>query len=237
MKTVFRPLYQQVYETLTQRLKDGVWRPNDVLPSEFALADELGVSQGTVRKALNAMVAEQLLIRHQGKGTFVAGHTQASSLYRFFRWRKSQGESLVPTTEVIAKKRRRATREEDAIFNIASGESVCELVRLRSLLGQATLLEFVVQPLSVFPDIDTLESLPNSLYTLYQDRYGVSIIQAKDELSAVPMPEKYAHYLDLQAESPVLCVSRQSINIDGRVVEWSRAYGSTQQFVYAVNLR
>ena len=79
----FQPLYKQVYDHLTGRLVEGHWKPAEPLPSEMALAQQLGVSQGTVRKALNQMVTENLLERRQGKGTYVAEHTQESSLFRF----------------------------------------------------------------------------------------------------------------------------------------------------------
>ena len=80
----FQPLYKQVYDVLVRRIAEGAWRPAEALPSEQALAAELNVSQGTVRKALDALVAENLVYRRQGKGTYVAEHTQEHALFRFF---------------------------------------------------------------------------------------------------------------------------------------------------------
>ena len=129
----FQPLYKQVYELLTARLVSGQWKASAPIPSEMALAKELGVSQGTVRKALNQMVAEQLLERQQGKGTFVAEHTQESSLFRFFRLREPHGESLIPRTQVLSSLRRAAKKNEREIFSLDSNEQVVELRRLRFL--------------------------------------------------------------------------------------------------------
>jgi GntR family transcriptional regulator len=95
----FQPLYKQVYDLLTARLVEGYWKPSQLLPSEMMLAEELGVSQGTVRKALNQMVAEKMLQRQQGKGTFVAEHTQESDLFRFFRLRDS-GSGIISSYSV-----------------------------------------------------------------------------------------------------------------------------------------
>ena len=154
LSTSFQPLYKQVYDLLVDRLANRHWKPSEPLPSEFALADELGVSQGTVRKALNQMVDEQLLTRRQGKGTFVAEHTQESSLFRFFRFKQPGGEKLIPDTEVIKKKVRTINAREVKILGLEKNEQVCEMIRVRSLLGIKTVLERVIQPLSIFPGID-----------------------------------------------------------------------------------
>ncbi len=230
----FQPLYKQVYSVLTARLVDGHWKPSEPIPSEMALAKELGVSQGTVRKALNQMVAENLLQRQQGKGTFVAEHTQESSLFRFFRLREPHGESLIPKTQVLASIRRAANAYERKMLNLDAKAQVVELLRLRFLLEEPVICEKVIQPLSVFPDIDKESVLPNSLYTLYQEKYGISIVSVNDELKATTLPEEFADHLGLPAGAPVLKVERASSHIDGRVVELSHAYCSTEHFIYSV---
>lgn len=233
----FQPLYKQVYDLLTARLVEGHWKPSESLPSEMALAEELGVSQGTVRKALNQMVAENLLERQQGKGTYVAEHTQASSLFRFFRLREPNGESLIPETRVLSSERRTPTAQERVQLKLEGKCQVVELRRLRFLQDEPAILEKIIQPLSVFPDIDKELEIPNSLYTLYQEKYGVSIVSVNDELRATQLPKAYAKPLGLAAGSPVLMVERSSISIDGRVVEWSQAFCSTEKFVYSVGIK
>lgn len=235
--TNFQPLYKQVYDLLTERLVNGDWKPSEPLPSEIALADQLGVSQGTVRKALNQMVAENLLLRRQGKGTFVAEHTQESSLFRFFRYREPSGESLIPVTKIISATRSVASDTVCAHLGLEPKAEVVEMVRVRSLRETATIVEKIYQPLSVFPDIDLQAEIPNSLYTLYQDKYGISIVEVHDEVHATSLPEEFAKYLNLQPGAPVLMVERASINIDGRTVEWSQSYSSSERFVYAVNFK
>lgn len=233
----FQPLYKQVYDLLTKRIVNGEWRPSQSLPSEMALADELGVSQGTVRKALDHMVAENLLFRRQGKGTYVAEHTQESSLFRFFRHREPNGSSLIPQTRVLSATRHLASEQEQAHLGLANTDQVVRMVRLRSLLDSPAIIETISQPLSVFPDIDKLAEVPNSLYTLYQEKYGISIVQVHDEIHATKLPLEFAEALELEADTPVLMVERASVNIDGRTVEWSQSYCSSEHFVYSVNLR
>jgi len=233
----FQPLYKQVYNLLTERIVSGELKPSALLPSEQALAAELGVSQGTVRKALNQMVAENLLHRRQGKGTYVSEHTQESSLFRFFRFREPGGENLIPQTKLVSMRRRICSQQEQSQLNLSDGESVVEMHRIRSLEGEAVIVERIIQPLSVFPDIDLEPSIPNSLYTLYQEKFGISIVEVREELRAVGLPAESADSLGLNVGTPVLCVERASINIDGRVVEWSQALCKTEHFVYSVSLK
>lgn len=233
----FQPLYKQVYTLLTKRLVDHYWKPSEPLPSEMALAKELGVSQGTVRKALNQMVSENLLERRQGKGTYVAEHTSERSLTRFWRLQTPGGETSFPETRILNSRRRQANSHECKALDLDIDALVVELTRLRFMNKEPVVIENVIQPLSIFPDIDKVPNLPNALYSLYQEKYGITVISVHDELRAVEMPAEYAEQLKLDAGAPVLMIERTSINIDGRAVEWSQAYCRTDHFVYGVNLR
>lgn len=233
----FQPLYKQVYDSLIKRLSEGYWKPGAALPSEFALADELGVSQGTVRKALNQLVIENILLRRQGKGTFVSEHTHESSMFRFFRYREVGGKDLIPSTRVIGIEKREANEQEANKLDLGELKTVMEVSRIRSINNTPAIFERVLQPLAVFPGIDQERELPNSLYTLYQEKYNISVVEVRDDLKAVSLPEDIATHINLEANTPVLMTERSSINIDGRVVEWSVAYCSTENFVYSVSLK
>src|SRR3954454_13988688 len=130
----FRPLYRQVRDTLVRRIADGVWRPGQLLPSEPELAVDLGVSQGTVRKALDEMTAENLVIRRQGRGTFVAKHDDARMLFQFFKLVPDKGERQVPDSKVL---RISTESDPDAArqLHIAAAEPVVVIERLRLLAG------------------------------------------------------------------------------------------------------
>ena len=99
------------------------------------------------------------------------------------------------------------------------------------------MLEKVVQPLCVFPDIDKYQEIPNSLYSFYQDQYGISIVRVEEELQAATLNQEQADLLEVNSQDPVLLVQRASISIDGSIVEWSEALCSTEKFVYSVSLR
>lgn len=237
ISTKYQPLYQQVYNEIVKRIGDGYWRAGDILPSEFGLADELGVSQGTVRKALNQLVAENILRRRQGKGTYVSEHSHESSLYRFFRYREPGGDGVIPETEIKDIRRRKANEQEQQKLGLKTDEEVVEMIRLRSVKNKPMMFEKVIQPLSVFPGIDKVVEIPNSLYAFYQEEYGISIVEVRDELHAVSIDQEVAEQLQLEANSPALMTERSSVNIDGRVVEWSQAYCSSQNFVYSATLK
>ncbi len=237
LTTKYQPLYQQVYDEIVKRLSAGYWKAGDSLPSEFGLADELGVSQGTVRKALNQLVAENILRRRQGKGTYVAEHSNESSLYRFFRYREPGGESVIPETQILSVQKRSANEREQDKLSLSENLNVVEMVRLRSIHNKPAIYERVIQPLAVFPGIDQVQEFPNSLYGYYQEQYGISIVEVRDELHAVNLDAQVAEHLQLAVGSAALMTERSSINIDGRVVEWSQAYCSTDNFVYSVTLK
>src|SRR5450432_187735 len=93
----FRPLYAQVKALMIRRMLRGDWRPGALLPSEARLAAEFGVSQGTMRKALDEMATQNLVVRQQGRGTFIARHSQRGALFHFFHIRDESGIKELPT--------------------------------------------------------------------------------------------------------------------------------------------
>src|SRR5690606_120113 len=96
----YKPLYVQVRDTLVRRLIDGLWQPGQLIPSEIELAREVGVSQGTIRKALDAMTTENLLVRRQGRGTYVAEPEDGRMLFQFFRLVQDGVARSFPTSQV-----------------------------------------------------------------------------------------------------------------------------------------
>ncbi|MBY0421758.1 MAG: GntR family transcriptional regulator, partial [Parvularculaceae bacterium] len=127
----FRPLYQQVRELLLARIASGVWRPAESLPSEQTLAGELGVSHGTVRKALDSLAADNLVERRQGKGTYVVEHTQESAHFRFFKITHASGERAMPECRKSSILRRAAKAGERAKLDLAEGGEVFQIRRDR----------------------------------------------------------------------------------------------------------
>src|SRR5262245_54498881 len=104
----FRPLYEQIRILITQSLVAGEWKPGEAIPAEQELAARFRVSQGTVRKAIDELAAEHILVRRQGKGTFVASHNEPAYQYRFLRVMPDSGEKLHPVNHFVELKRGKA---------------------------------------------------------------------------------------------------------------------------------
>jgi GntR family transcriptional regulator len=233
----FRPLYRQVYDVLVRQIVEGTLKPAEALPSEQALAAQLGVSQGTVRKALDSMTAEGLVERHQGKGTFVAEHTQERALFRFFRLAYPGGGRAVPTSADEVIMAREASAAEASKLHIAPGTPVFDLQRTRVIDGKAAVRELIVVPQALVPGLDSLGVLPNALYTLYQRHYGLNIVAADEELHAdLAGPEDCAR-LPVGLGAAILHIERVALALDGTRVELRISRCVTNTLIYGVTLR
>lgn len=233
----FRPLYRQVYDYLVRQVVDGHWGPGEALPSEQALAAQLGVSQGTLRKALDVMTAEKLVERRQGKGTYVARHTQERALFRFFRLAWPDGPRATPSSsdETIAQ---RGAREAEARkLKILPGDRVFEVRRTRLIQGEPTIDETLILPQALFAGIDQHCPLPNALYELYQQSYGINIVSADEEVRADLARKDDIRRLRVPIGTPLLHIERVAVALDGTRVELRISRCDTRSLVYAVTLR
>lgn len=232
----YRPLYRQVYDIVVRKVAQGLWRPGEALPSEQALARELGVSQGTMRKVLDALTAEKLLERRQGKGTFIAENTQERALFRFFRMARPGGERLTPERGEETVRVRASRAAEQARLDLIRGERVVEIVRTRLIDGRPAIREIIILPAGLFPGIERQAALPNTLYSLYQTEFGVIIVAAREEISAVAATPEDHEVLDVPVGSPLLQIDRVALSLQERKVEWRLSRVRSDDLVFAVTL-
>lgn len=234
--TRFLPLYAQVKQHLIQRIVDQVWSPGSLLPSENHLAVELGVSQGTVRKALDEMAAEKLVVRRQGRGTFVAEHTQEQALFHFFHLVDAEDQLIPPTSEVISIRNASPNRLEMKRLDLSANDKVTRVIRLRLLNAKPAIIETLSVPAHLVPGLADQKPLPNSLYSLYQRVYGISVLRAVDHLSACIADEKDAELLNIKPGQALLEIERTAMSIDGRKIELRVSRVLTDQCSYRVEL-
>ncbi len=238
MRPGLGPLYRQVKQRVIRNLIDEVWKPGDMLPSEPRLAESFGVSPGTVRRALDELVAENLLVRQQGKGTVVSRHDPERSLFHFFRLVDAVGERPTPSSRVLACGSRRAERAEATRLGLPTGAAVVVIDRVRSVAARPLLVERLVLPGRLFGALAELapEQLPNTLYTLYEERFGVTVYRAAERIRAVAADAREAGLLAVALATPLLEIDRLATTLDGAAVEWRLSRCRTDAHHYAVEL-
>jgi GntR family transcriptional regulator len=232
----FHPLYRQVRDLLVKRIVDGVWKPGEVLPNEFDIAADLGVSQGTVRKALDQLEAEKFVLRRQGKGTFVASHDEARILFQFFKLVPDSGVSEFPDSRILSVAAVAADARAGSALALRAGARVVRIERVRSLAGRICIFERILLPRALFPGIEKRD-LPNNLYELYRSDFGVTIVRASEKLKAIAAKPRDAKHLGLKARAPLLSVDRTAFADDGRPVEWRVSLCQTDTLHYLADLR
>lgn len=232
----FRPLYQQVHERLVGRLIDGTWPPGMALPSEQQLALELGVSQGTVRKALDAMTTEHLLVRAQGRGTFVAEVEDQRILFRYLRLVGDDESREIPESTVHSVREQKASSVARHRLTLQPGSAVWVIERSRMLGKRVAIAETIYVPSHRFPNLDRFSPLPNHIYALYASRFGITIGRVTERLKAIAASAKDAAVLKCKQGSPLLQVDRIAYSLDETPVEWRVSRCVTDTFYYLSEL-
>ncbi len=232
----FRPLYDQIKILLTQSLIAGEWKPGESIPSEMELAARFQVSQGTVRKAIDALATENILIRRQGKGTFVATHTEPKHQYRFLRIIPDKGNKnkVHPTTNFIDVKRGRASVEAANALDLKPGAPVTAIRRVLVFAGVPTILDEIVLSAVLFPNltIEKIRESRGSIYSFLETGYGLRMIRAEERLRAVAADAFAAGHLLVNEGAPLLCVDRIAFTYGDKPVEWRRGLCLTHGYSY-----
>lgn len=215
-----RPLYAQVRERLIERIRSGEWKPGQLIANEFEIAAEFGVSQGTARKAIGDLAAEGLVVRRQGRGTFVVEHTPAHVLFRFFNLFDEAGKAVFPDSRDLASELAMATAMERRALGLETGAQVIRITRTRTRDGSPLMRETISLPEVLFPGLATRLEMPNTLYDLFQKAYGVLVTRTDDRLSAAAADAETAAVLSVAAGTPLLRIDRIAYGLDGTPIEW-----------------
>lgn len=230
----FSPLYRQIKSLLLQRLESGEWRPGEAIPSESELAIRFNVSQGTVRKAIDEMAAENLLLRRQGKGTFVASHDDPRAFFRFLRLVPLAGGIEQAQSVPLECWRAKSGPEVARMLELNIGDPINIVRRLLKFSGKPVVVDEIYLPGSIFGTVtlDMLRDYQGSLYSFFEHQFGVRMIRAEERLRAVPADRASAELLKVAEGSPLLSVERVSFSYADKPVEWRRGLYSTSDHCY-----
>lgn len=253
----FAPLYQQIRSLMIKRLQAGEWKPGEPIPSETDLAVRYKVSQGTVRKAIDALAADNLLVRRQGRGTFVASHLEVRTQFRFLRIRPdelpqglvaasadSDSAAAVPgersvrgqvlRSQVLECRRLRGPADIARILQLRAGEPLVLVKRLLDLEGEPTVFDEIWLPGARFRGLsaDRLANYSGPLYALLETEFGTRMIRAEERIKAVPAPDEVARTLHVRMGTPLLRVDRVSRTYGEEPVEFRRGWCVTEHHHY-----
>jgi GntR family transcriptional regulator len=232
----FSPLYQQIKSLILRSLQAGEWRPGEAIPSELELAARFKVSQGTVRKAVDELAAENLLVRRQGKGTFVATHHEEHVQYRFLRLAPDQADALGGNAHrtFLDCRRLRAPAEVARALQLKQGEMVVEVRRVLHFSGQPVVLDDIWLPGHLFKGLtaERLSEYRGPMYALFESEFGVRMIRAEEKLRAVLADEEVGRVLDVAPGAPLLSVERLAYTYGDQPVELRRGLYRTDRHHY-----
>jgi GntR family transcriptional regulator len=233
----FSPLYQQIKSLISQSLQAGEWKSGSAIPSETELAGRYKVSQGTVRKAIDALATENLLIRRQGKGTFVATHAEQQVQYRFLRLFPEQGdlESQGPAQrQIVDCRKARASAQVARKLQLRSGDAVLQIQRVLSFADIPTILENIWLPAAPFKglDIERLRAYPGPMYALFESEFGMRMVRAQEEIRAVLGDNEQCKLLQTGPYVPLLSVERVAYTYNDMPMELRHALYRTDRHHY-----
>ena len=231
---IFSPLYQQIKALLLQSLSSGEWNAGDMIPSEVDLAAHFKVSQGTVRKAIDELASENLLVRRQGRGTFVATHQEAQIRFRFLSMQADNGQKFTTSSAVVAVDVILAPVGVCAHLGLADSDRVVQITRVLSFNGRAGVLEKIYLPEALFPNVtaDKLRAYKGTLYSWFESEFNVRMIRAVEQIRAVNAPESAAEYLNVASNEALLYVERISYTYADKPVEVRHGWYLTHDYFY-----
>ncbi|HYF60184.1 MAG TPA: GntR family transcriptional regulator [Burkholderiaceae bacterium] len=227
--------YAALAAALRERIVAGEWPPGTAMPAEDRLAGEHGVALGTLRRALELLADEGLIDRRHGRGTFVRSGLSGSTLLRFFRFGE---DGRLPTSRIVSRQPSTAVPEVAQRLDLARGEPVLRLQRVRSLDGEPCLVEDLWLPLPAFDALaqGAADDWGDLLYPVYAERCGVHVHRAVDTIRFDVLGARHARLLGLAPGHPCACVERVARDVAGRAVEFRRTRGDAHAFRYSVTL-
>jgi GntR family transcriptional regulator len=234
----FSPLYRQIKLLITRSLEAGEWKPGEAIPAETDLAQRYRVSQGTVRKAIDELADDNLLVRRQGKGTFVATHAEEKIQYRFLRLAPDDAKPRGMERHFLDCRRMRAPAPIARALELKGTEGAILVRRTLAQDAMPVVLDEIWLPAGLFKGLtaDRLTDYVGPMYGLFETEFGVRMIRAEEKIRAVAADAATASLLDVDAGTPLLSVERLSYTYGDKPVELRRGLYRTDRHYYRNSL-
>ena len=215
------PLYRVVKRSLLQAIESGAFPPGETLPSEAEIASQMGVSIGTLRRAVDELAAEHILVRRQGRGTFVATHNTDRFLFQFFHVERDDGRREAPLVDLVSFERLRAEEEPAQALQLRPGDPVIQIENRLRLQGMAVIYDRLTLPAGPFKGLTEkrFRERPSTIYQLYQSDFGITVVRAQERARARAADRNAARVLGLAVGLPVMQVNRTALTFGDRPVE------------------
>jgi GntR family transcriptional regulator len=228
------PLYRDVKRQLMEALTRGEWRPGEAIPAERRLSERYGISIGTVRKAIDELVADNILIRQQGRGTFVASHNRDRLLFYFFHIVPESGPKEYPEVRLLSFARAKADRMAAEKLALEVGDPVYRIRNLLCLAGKPVIVDDVTLPAARFAGLSERQfrDRPSTIYNLYQEAFGVSVVRTSERLRATLADSETAALLGLRKHAPLLQIRRVALTYNDVPVEFRVSLVDTERYEY-----
>jgi GntR family transcriptional regulator len=232
------PLYKDVKRQLMEALTRGEWKPGEAIPAERRLSERFGISIGTVRKAIDELVAENILIRQQGRGTYVSSHNRDRLLFYFFHVIPEAGAKVYPEVEFLSFARARADRTAADRLGLEAGEPVFRIRNRLSLGGTPVIIDDITIPVARFPGLTERQfrARPSTIYNLWQEAFGVSVVRTSERLRATLADADSSALLGVARGAPLLMIRRVALSYHEDPVEWRVSLVNTAHHEYFADI-
>lgn len=232
------PLYRKVKRSITELLRDGTWKHGQTIPSEPRLARRFDASIGTVRKAIDELAAEHVLVRQQGRGTFVSSHTKDYMLNVFYQIVDREGRKELPESKLISFARGRADLRTSTRLGIRPGDPVYRIEALLTLSGSPVIVDSIRLSARLFPELTEriFADRDTTIYGLFQSRFGITVQRVDEFLSAAHADERVCAQLQLKRPAPVLRIERTAYTYRDLPVDWRVRHVRTTHHRYLCQL-
>lgn len=232
------PLYIQVKKRITESLVSSEWSPGQSIPSEMELAKKYNVSQGTVRKAIDDLAADKILIRRQGKGTFVSTHKEENIQLRFLRLTEKSGKKEKIENQLISFEKEKASNQIAKALGVNTSSTLISIKRVLTFDGKPLIFDSIKIPTVFFRGLTSEKIIENKglMYRMYETEFGIQMLHADEKIKAVSSNKESSSIFGISEGSPLLSVERLSYTYDDKPIEWRLGLCVTLDHYYKTEL-